>query len=183
VLAPTLSAKPAVRIDDEIFIRKIVYGVIAFCAIGAFVYWARHEPIALLTGLPIIASVFAYYFIQYGAGAAWRQVKHNSLASRSGNTYVFEGKRIGMRFENKQCFVNAADVMGAMGKPNSKSLISAMAIQKTSTHLIQDSQGVWWFTELGVMQWILPQAATFDHQARRLQQWLQRDVFRPGNRR
>ncbi len=160
---------------------KLITAIVAVIGLVAFTAWKANTDglgMAAVAVAPFAGAVFAYYFIKYGVGAIYREIKGAAHATDNGKAYTFDNVQIHVRFENQQYFVLAEDLMQVMHKPASNGLLRAMASQQSTARLVADPQGQWWFTQTGAIDWITPQAAQFNQQARRLKYWLERDVFR-----
>lgn len=128
--------------------------------------------------VPILGAYISRLFLNHGS-VGYRGLRWLALGKVNGSYHAFNDLQVQVEWDGEQCLVAARDVFRIMAEKADAKARRRLRIAYGERGFFQDEQGVWWFGEAAVLQWLSHRAHKFDERARRFYRWFERDVFPP----
>ena len=156
-----------------------VLGIVAFAVLSALAFTIFGLQLGLVAISPVIGVAVSVFVVKHGAGGTIRFFKRIALNEFQGVHHAFNDHTVSVRWQDGDCKTLASDVFDILKHQADATMLRRLALQYGNDGFFKDEQGLWWFGESALLDWLRRRSQKLDQQTLSLQRWFEKDVFPP----
>lgn len=172
-------------LDRRISRRNSAFLGCAIAGIALLFAWAAERerlPMTVVMTAPAVAGLISYLLVKHGTEACHGWLRQRVWRDLNGNYHAFDDRPVRVAWRGGRCLVAAIDVLAVMGVEADRQRLRRLALIYPEPALFQDEDGIWWFSESAVADWLSRRAERIDARAVRFRRWLEKETFPPLRR-
>ena len=163
-------------------LRNIALVGLGYGALYLIASWCFGPRIGFVATSPLLGIIASVLIVNYG-GLLYDGLRWLVWREEEGSYHAFDDIGVHVEWQDGQCRVAASDVFKVLGDAPDGDTCHRLRAHYGRRGFFQDDQGVWWFGEAALPEWLEQRARGFDQRALKFRLWLLREVFPPLGKR
>jgi len=154
----------------------VALALVFYCVAYSMAWFAYGPVIGFAICSPIVGGYLAWLLVH--RAEAWLFFpKWLALRDLDGTRHFFNDRPLRIEACDGRCRIAAADVFSVTGQKASDQKLRWLQSRLGSQSFFQDEEGIWWFDEAAVLEWLKGHGPHANRITRRLHRWLEREAF------
>jgi len=154
----------------------IALAVVFYCVAYSTAWFVYGPVIGFAICSPILCGYLAWLLVH--RADVWLSFpKWLALRDSNGTRYFFDDRPLRIEACDGRCRIAAADVFSITGQKLSDQKLRWLQSRLGPRSFFQDDEGIWWFDEAAVLEWLKGHATHADRITIGLHRWLEKEAF------